>query len=93
MFAHNVISFRRGLMNSSTADMFRRFLHDEVIKGNHSTYKKVIGTKMVNVTKLLNDLSFWAEVERYNINNYSNYYVDLHLLYASCNLMISHTKN
>ena len=52
-------------MNSSTADMFRRFLHEEVIKGNHSTYKKVIGTKVVNVTKLLNDLSFWAEVERY----------------------------
>ena len=54
-------------MNSSTADMFRKFLHEEVIKGNHSTYKKVIGTKVVNVTKLLNDLSFWAEVERYNL--------------------------
>ena len=64
MFAHNVISFRRGLMNGSTADMFRRFLHEEVIKVSHSTHKKVIGTKVVNVTKLLNDLSFWAEVER-----------------------------
>ena len=54
-------------MNSSTADMFRKFLHEEVIKGNSYTYKKIIGTKVVNVTKLLNDLSFWAEVERYVI--------------------------
>ena len=67
MFAHNVISFRRGLMNGSTADMFRKFLHEEVIKGNHHTFKKIVGTKVVNVTKLLNDLSFWAEVERYNL--------------------------
>lgn len=65
MFAHNVISFRRGLMNSSTAEHFRKFLREEVIKGSggHSP-KKVIGTKVVNVTKLLNDLSFWVEVER-----------------------------
>ena len=65
MFTHNVISFRRGLMNSATAEHFRGFLREEVIKGNvgHSP-KKVIGTKVVNVTKLLNDLSFWVEVER-----------------------------
>lgn len=66
MFAHNVISFRRGLMNSTTADMFKKFLKDEVIRGNrgHSQQKKLIGTKVINVTKLLNDLAFWAEVER-----------------------------
>ena len=66
IFAHNVISFRRGLMNNITADMFKRFLQDEVLRGNRgpSRQKKLIGTKVVNVTKLLNDLSFWAEVER-----------------------------
>lgn len=64
MFTHNVISFRRGLMNLSTAEMFRNYLKREVVKGNTSGHKKVIGTKIVHVTKLLNDLSFWAEVER-----------------------------
>lgn len=64
MFTHNVISFRRGLMNLSTAEMFRNYLKREVVKGNTSGHKKVIGTKVVHVTKLLNDLSFWAEVER-----------------------------
>ena len=64
MFAHNVISFRHGLMKPSTSEMFQNFLKDEVIKGNTSGHRKVIGTKVVTVTKLLNDLSFWAEVER-----------------------------
>lgn len=64
MFAHNVISFRNGLMNTSTSEMFQNFLKEEVIKGNTSGHRKVIGTKVVTVTKLLNDLSFWAEVER-----------------------------
>ena len=64
MFAHNVISFRRGLMNSVTAKQFRDFLRNEAIRGNAGHNKKLVGTKVVYVTKLLNDLSFWAEVER-----------------------------
>lgn len=82
-FAHNVISFRRGLMNPTTAEEFKAYLKEEVVKGSSGSYKKVIGTKVrkwvesqgiedyilifqvVYVTKLLNDLSFWAEVERY----------------------------
>ncbi len=56
-------------MNSTTADLFRMFLRDEIIKSSLSPggggTKKVVGTKVVNVTKLLNDLSFWVEVERY----------------------------
>ena len=71
MFTHNVISFRRGLMNPSTAEMFRNYLKREVIKGNTSGHKKVVGTKVVHVTKLLNDLSFWAEVERWGSSSLS----------------------
>ena len=52
-------------MNPAIANLFRDFLQSEVIKGCTVSPKKVIGTKVVNVTKLLNDLSFWAEVERY----------------------------
>ena len=51
-------------MHHTTAEMFRAFLRDEVIKASSTGPKKVIGTKVVNVTKLLNDLDFWAEVER-----------------------------
>ena len=51
-------------MDPLMADLFRNFLKEEVIKGNTSGPKKVIGTKVVYVTKLLNDLAFWAEVER-----------------------------
>jgi len=64
MFARNVISFRHGLMDPLTAEEFRGFLRDEAIKGASGNSKKLIGTKVINVTKLLNDLSFWAEVER-----------------------------
>lgn len=51
-------------MHPATAALFHSYLKDEVVKGNTGGHKKVIGTKVVNVTKLLNDLSFWAEVER-----------------------------
>ena len=64
MFTLNVISFRRGLMNPSTAELFRNFLQEEVVKASSGSHKKVVGTKVVNVTKLLSDLYFWAEVER-----------------------------
>lgn len=64
MFARNVISFRHGLMNSATAEQFRNFLKEEALKGTSGNAKKVIGTKIVNVTKIVNDLTFWTEVER-----------------------------
>ena len=51
-------------MNPSAAELFRSFLQEEVIKASSGSHKKVVGTKVVNVTKLLNDLYFWAEVER-----------------------------
>ena len=64
MFTRNVISFRRGLMDPHVLQLFKKFLAKEVLKGDTSGKKKIIGSKVVNVTKLLNDLSFWAEVER-----------------------------
>lgn len=45
-FAHNVISFRRGLMNPTTAEEFKGYLKEEVVKGSSGSYKKVIGTKV-----------------------------------------------
>ena len=65
MFTRNVISFRRGLMDPPTLELFKSYLCRVVLQGNFSSgAKKMMGKKMVNVTKLLNDLSFWAEVER-----------------------------
>lgn len=64
MFTRNVNSFRRGLMNPSTLTLFKKYLANEVVNGDVSGKKKLIGSKVINVTKLLNDLSFWAEVER-----------------------------
>ncbi len=61
IFTHSVIGFRRGLMNTDTAQQFRNFLKNEVKKGHT---KKVIGSKLVNFTKLLSDLSFWTEIEK-----------------------------
>ena len=46
MFARGVISFRRGLMNPETAEDFKSYLRDEVIKGNTGSHKKVVGTKV-----------------------------------------------
>ncbi len=46
------------------AKQFREFLRKEAIKGYSGHAKIVIGTRVIYVTKLLCDLSFWAEVER-----------------------------
>ncbi len=64
MFVHNVISFRRGLMSVDTAKQFREYLRNEAVKGYSGQAKIVIGARVIHVTKLLCDLSFWAEVER-----------------------------
>ena len=64
MFTRNVTSFRRGLMDPPTLTLFKKYLANEVLNGDVSGKKKLIGSKVINVTKLLNDLSFWAEVER-----------------------------
>ncbi len=45
--------------------MFKKYLVQEVIRGDGVEKKKFMGKRIVNVTKLLSDLSFWAEVERY----------------------------
>ena len=65
MFTQNVISFRRGLMDPPTLELFKSYLRSVVLGGTFSSgAKKMVGKKMINVAKLLNDLSFWAEVER-----------------------------
>lgn len=65
MFIKNVIGFRHGLMDPKILQMFKKYLAKEVLKGDSITdRKKILGNRVINVTKLLNDLSFWAEVER-----------------------------
>lgn len=66
VFIRTVVGFRRGLMDTKTLSLFKKFLTIEVLNGDVSGKgKKLIGRRVVNVTKLLSDLSFWAEVERY----------------------------
>lgn len=66
VFIRTVVGFRRGLMDAKTLSLFKKFLTIEVLNGDVSGKgKKLIGRRVVNVTKLLSDLSFWAEVERY----------------------------
>ncbi|XP_071845917.1 uncharacterized protein [Apostichopus japonicus] len=71
MFINNVTSFRRGLMNAASLKAFKDFLGKEVrreVEKQEQTgiqSKRMISNKVVIVEKLLNDLSFWAEVERF----------------------------
>ena len=59
-----MINFRKGLKDPASFNKFKKYLAREVIKGDTTGKKKLIGKKVVNVTKLLNDLAFWMEVER-----------------------------
>ncbi|XP_022110111.1 uncharacterized protein LOC110989791 [Acanthaster planci] len=71
MFINNVTSFRRGLMNRATMIAFKVFFEKEVQrelekqKQTGVQSKRMISNKVIIVDKLKNDLSFWAEVERY----------------------------
>ena len=51
MFARGVISFRRGLMNPHTAEDFKSYLTEEVVKGSSGSHKKVVGTKVKSSTR------------------------------------------
>lgn len=65
-FGHLVSNFKKDLMNTTTCYIFQKFLYDEVVRESKTESKKMIAAsgKVVNVTKLLRDLGFWAEVER-----------------------------
>ena len=65
MFTRSVVSFRHGLMDPSTLSLYKMYLRSEILQvDGTSGNKRVIGKKTINITKVLNDLSFWAEVER-----------------------------
>jgi hypothetical protein len=65
-FIKSIISFKRGFKDAKTLGLFKKYLASEALGGDGSgKNKKFVGNQIVNVTKLLNDLSFWAEVERY----------------------------
>ncbi|XP_072051983.1 uncharacterized protein [Amphiura filiformis] len=71
MFIHNVISFRRGLMNHITLGFFKEYLGLEVKreiekqKQTGTQSRRMITNKVIIVDRLGNDLGFWAEVERF----------------------------
>jgi hypothetical protein len=67
VFTRNVISFKRGLENPTSLKMFQKHLMDEANKAlsSNASPKKLIGTKVVNLLKVHNDLSLWMEMERY----------------------------
>ena len=46
MFAQGVISFRRGLMDQETAEDFKSYLREEVVRGSSNSHKKMVGTKV-----------------------------------------------
>lgn len=63
---HLVNGFKKDLMNTTTCYIFQKFLYDEVMREAKMVSKKMVANsgRMANVTKLLRDLGFWAEVER-----------------------------
>ncbi|XP_033626065.1 uncharacterized protein LOC117289176 [Asterias rubens] len=71
MFINNVTSFRRGLMSTATLNAFKTFFSKEVQrelekqKQTGVQSRRMISNKVIIVEKLQNDLSFWAEVERF----------------------------
>eukprot|EP00794_Sanderia_malayensis_P011320 gene11320-12506_t len=72
-FARNILSFRRGISNDKTLRHFQNYLNSENainIKrgeqaGEEQTQRVLIGNKLVYTDKLIRDLKFWSEVERY----------------------------
>ncbi|XP_038077121.1 uncharacterized protein LOC119744960 isoform X2 [Patiria miniata] len=71
MFINNVTSFRRGLMNQATMAAFKAYFAKEVQremekqKQTGVQIRRMISNKVIIVERLKNDLSFWAEVERF----------------------------
>ena len=62
------MSFRQGLTNLVAMESFRRFLlsemdEEKVFQGRPNP-KRLLGSKVVTITKLLTDLDFWFEVMR-----------------------------
>ena len=63
-FAHGVISFRRGLMDLETAEDFKSYLREEVVRGSSGSHKKMVGTK-VSGTHTLPSLCRGAYVQTF----------------------------
>ncbi len=58
-------------MDAKVLVLFKKYLAQEVLRGDGIDRKKIMGTKVITISKLLNDLSFWTEVERYSYNGQS----------------------
>ncbi|XP_065055598.1 regulator of G-protein signaling protein-like [Rhopilema esculentum] len=73
MFARNIVSFRRGIANHRVLRHFQSFLryeHKMNVKrskeqGEEGPERVLISNKLVSTEKLINDLRFWIEVDRY----------------------------
>ena len=66
------MSFKQGVNNAAAMKAFRQFLSSEIALEKEaqgtSHPKKLLGSKVITVSKLLNDLDFWLEVIRSDIN-------------------------
>ena len=67
-FVHCVVSFKRGMKDAATKDMFQHFLTIQVNRNKDGKEgqktRKLVGSNRINTSKLPNDLAFWMEMER-----------------------------
>ena len=65
LFTKNVLHFKRDVLNPVTFDAFKKFLEQEVAgRSTPASKRKISSETSTDVSKLINDLSFWVEVER-----------------------------
>lgn len=70
VFVHNVMSFQRGLSNPTICNAFKKYLNSQKYaadgqrKPDHAL-RRVIKNQVINVGRLVNDLDFWIQTEKY----------------------------
>ena len=63
-FIKAVTNFRKGLLDQGSHSGFKTFLLKEIKLCSHNPMR-LIGDKVLNTNKLIKDIEFWSEVERY----------------------------
>lgn len=63
-FIKAIINFKNGLMNTNTFNEFKTFLSKES-KQFSTSPMRIMGDKIVNTNRIVKDIEFWSEVERF----------------------------
>ena len=63
-FLKAIISFRKGLIDQNSHTSFKSYLLKE-IKMCSNNPMRLVGDKVLSTNKLIKDIEFWSEVERY----------------------------